>query len=109
MFPFATKRFIAKMGTRYRTLNFPRIKQWLMHGCGQFEEMLVAIFRVCSRHFKDSDYKTNLTGKRKPNNDAVSSIFVWKKSSPKKRKPLYPRETSKESVQNARKRKITKN
>ena len=87
MFPFATKRFIVKMVTRYRTLNFPRIKQWLMmHGSGQFEEMLVAIFRsqktaVCSRHFKDSDYKTTLTEKRKLNNDAVPSIFVWKKSS----------------------------
>ena len=45
VFPFATERFIAKIVTRYRTLNFPRIEKWLMYGSGQFEEMLVAIFR----------------------------------------------------------------
>ena len=60
--------------------------------------------RVCSRHFKDSDYKTTLTGKRKLNNDAVPSIFVWKKSSPKKRKPPYPRETSKEFAKRPKKK-----
>ena len=77
---FATKSFIAKMVTRYRA-NCPRMKQWLMHGSGQFEEKLAAIFRpqknsrVCSRHFKENDYKTTLAGKRKPNDYAVPSIF----------------------------------
>ena len=45
VFPFTAKSFIAKMVTRYHTLNFRRIKQWLMHGSGQFEEMLGPIFR----------------------------------------------------------------
>ncbi|XP_068671614.1 uncharacterized protein [Montipora foliosa] len=60
--------------------------------------------RVCSRHFKVSDYKTTLTGKRKLNNDAVPSIFVWKKSSPKKRKPRYRHETSKEFAKRQKKK-----
>ena len=39
--------------------------------------------RVCSRHFKESDHKTTLAGKRKPNDYAVPSIFLWKRGSPK--------------------------
>ena len=60
--------------------------------------------RVCSRHFKDSDYKTTLAGKTKTNNDVVSSIFVWKTSSPKKRKAPHPHETSKEFAKRPKKK-----
>lgn len=60
--------------------------------------------RVCSRHFKDIDYKTTLAGKRKPNNDAVLSIFVWKKSLPKTQELPYPCETSKEFAKRLKKK-----
>ena len=43
--------------------------------------------RVCSRHFKESDFERSLTGKRILKATAVPSIFPWKESSPKKRKP----------------------
>lgn len=72
------------MVTRYRA-NFPTLKQWLMHGSGQFEEMLVAIFRPqkTAESAPESDHKTTLAGKRKPNDYAVPSIFLWKRGSPK--------------------------
>ena len=43
--------------------------------------------RVCSRHFKESDFERSLTRKRILKATAVPSIFPWKESSPKKRKP----------------------
>ena len=43
--------------------------------------------RVCSRHFKESDFERSLAGKRILKATAVPSIFPWKESSPKKRKP----------------------
>ena len=43
--------------------------------------------RVCSRHFKPSDYLPSLTGrKRTLQPTAVPSVFHWKKRSPVKRK-----------------------
>ena len=43
--------------------------------------------RVCSRHFKPSDYLPSLTGrKRTLKPTAVPSVFHWKKRSPVKRK-----------------------
>lgn len=47
--------------------------------------------RVCSRHFKDSDFQSTLAGRRTLHPTAVSSIFSWKKDSPKKQKPPKPR------------------
>ena len=47
--------------------------------------------RVCSRHFKDSDFQKTLAGRRTLRPTAVPSIFSWKKDSPKKRKPPKPR------------------
>lgn len=47
--------------------------------------------RVCSRHFKESDFKKTLAGRRVLCPAAVPSIFPWRKSSPKKRKPPKPR------------------
>lgn len=43
------------------------------------------------RHFKDSDFQSTLAGRRTLHPTAVSSIFSWKKDSPKKRKPPKPR------------------
>ena len=43
--------------------------------------------RVCSRHFKPSDYLPSLTGrKRTLKPTAILSVFHWKKRSPVKRK-----------------------
>ena len=63
---------------------------------------------VCSRHFKDSDYKTTLAGKRKLNNDAVPSILSRTKTSPKKQKLPHSHLPAK-SVQNTQKRNTRKN
>ena len=43
--------------------------------------------RVCSRYFQESDFERSLAGKRILKATAVPSIFPWKESSPKKRKP----------------------
>ena len=43
------------------------------------------------RHFKDSDFQSTLAGRRTLHPTAVSSIFSWKKGSPKKQKPPKPR------------------
>lgn len=42
--------------------------------------------KVCSRHFKASDFTKTLAGLRKLKQDAVPSIFQWKQDSPRKRK-----------------------
>lgn len=43
--------------------------------------------RVCSRHFKSSDYLPSLTGRKKSlKSMAVPSLFPWKQGSPIKRK-----------------------
>ena len=43
--------------------------------------------RVCSRHFRSSDYLTSLAGrKRALKPTAVPSVFFWKQGSPIKRK-----------------------
>ncbi|XP_022810200.1 THAP domain-containing protein 4-like [Stylophora pistillata] len=47
--------------------------------------------RVCSRHFKDSDFQGTLAGRGTLHPTAVPSIFSWKKDSPKRRKPPKPR------------------
>ena len=45
--------------------------------------------RVCSRHFKSSDYLPSLTGRKKSlKSMAVPSLFPWKQGSPIKRKEL---------------------
>ena len=44
--------------------------------------------RVCSRHFKPSDYKCSIAGRKNNLKDtAVPSVFAWKKGSPVKQKP----------------------
>ena len=114
MFPFATKRFIVKMVTRYRTLNFPRIKQWLMHGSGQFEEMLVAIFRSQKTAESARDtLKTVITKqpllKRENLIMTLFRLFLYgRKARPRNESRLIRVKPAK-SLQNAQKRKVTKN
>ena len=50
--------------------------------------------RVCSRHFKTEDLHKSLNGRVSPRPGAVLSIFVWKRSSPRKRPPPTPRFTA---------------
>ena len=55
--------------------------------------------RVCSRHFKSSDYFTSLTGrKRNLKPTAVPSIFFWKQGSPVKRKSPKKRSPVKRKI-----------
>ena len=54
--------------------------------------------RVCSRHFKESDFEKTLAGRRALRSTAIPSIFPWKKGSPKKRKPPKYRYVASETV-----------
>ena len=54
--------------------------------------------RVCSRHFKESDFEKTLAGRRALRSAAIPSIFPWKKCSPKKRKPPKYRYVASETV-----------
>ena len=47
--------------------------------------------RVCSRHFKNSDFNNTRAGRRKLRVATVPLIFSWKSASPVKRKPPKPR------------------
>ena len=108
--PFCHKKVYRENGNKISYFKFPEDKAmadawvWAIRRDVGRNFQITKNSRVCSRHFKDSDYKTTLAGKRKPNNDAVPSIFVWKKSSPKKRKPPHPRETSKEFAKRPKKK-----
>ena len=42
--------------------------------------------RVCSVHFKETDFKTTLTGKRVLEKHAVPSMFCWSRSQRKRQK-----------------------
>ena len=67
------------------------------NGSLQYEEIAGVNFqvtqnsRVCSRHFKPSDYIRSLTGRKKTlKSSAVPSVFPWTKGSPaKKRAPRH--------------------
>ena len=49
--------------------------------------------KVCSRHFRNSDFVKTLGGRRGLRADAVPSVFQWTRTSPRKRKPPAQRET----------------
>ena len=50
--------------------------------------------RVCSRHFKTEDLRKSLNGRVSSRPGAVSCIFAWKRSSPRKQAPPTPRFTA---------------
>ena len=56
--------------------------------------------RICSLHFKPSDFTTTLTGRRNVKNEAIPSKFAWSPASPKRKSPrkrLWPSPTKKQN------------
>ena len=49
--------------------------------------------KVCSRHFRENDFKKILAGRRELRTDAIPSVFAWTRTSPRKRKPPTLRES----------------
>ena len=97
MFRIARKRSIGRKTGRSSFHKFPKNKDLLAAWIRAVRKDVGRHFRisshtrVCSRHFKDSDFQSTLAGRRTLHPTAVSSIFSWKKDSPKKRKPPKPR------------------
>ena len=54
--------------------------------------------KVCSRHFKDEDFKITLTHVVSLKPGVVPSGFAWKRSSPRKRPLPAPRLTNKKEI-----------
>ena len=54
--------------------------------------------KVCSRHFKDEDFKITLTHVVSLKPGVVPSVFAWKRSSPRKRPLPAPRLTNKKEI-----------
>ena len=90
--PLCTKKLYVEGGEKISYFRFPKDKK-------RFDEWIHAIrrdvgrefqvnenTRICSKHFKCSDYNTSLTGIRTLTDSAAPSIFEWKEASPKKRK-----------------------
>ena len=90
--PYCTKKVYEENGVKISFHKFPDDE-------GVFRQLIVAIrrdigvnvqvtqnSRVCSRHFKPSDYIRSLTGGKKAlKSSAVPSVFPWTKGSPAKR------------------------
>ena len=54
--------------------------------------------KVCSLHFKNEHLRTSLgVGRLSYVDGVVPSVFAWKRSSPRKRPPARPRDTSSSS------------
>ena len=49
--------------------------------------------KVCSRHFRENDFRKTLAGRRELRTDAIPSVFAWTRTSPRKRKPPTVRES----------------
>ena len=90
--PHCKKKTYVEEGRKISYFKFPK-------GNNLFDEWIRAIrrdvgrhftvndnTRVCSRHFKDTDFKVSRTGIRSLCDRAVPSIFHWKTASLKKRK-----------------------
>ena len=91
--PYYTKKVYEETGVKISFHKFPDDE-------GVFRQWIVAIrrdigvnfqvtqnSRVCSRHFKPSDYIRSLTGRKKTlKSSAVPSVFPWTKGSPAKRR-----------------------
>ena len=91
--PCCSKKVYKENGAKISFHKFPEdesvFKQWIV----AIRRDIAANFqvtknsRVCSRHFKPSDYSRSLSGRKKTlKTAAVPSKFPWKKDSPVKRK-----------------------
>ena len=94
VFPGVRKKFTKRMALKYLSISSLKtdgelFRKWIVairRDVGKEFEVTDPT-RVCSRHFKSSDYLTSLTGRKKSlKPTAVPSIFFWKQGSPVKRK-----------------------
>ena len=93
MFQSEKRRFTSKTGKRFLSTHFLKKESYFLKWIVAIRRDLGKHFlvtthtRVCSRHFKPSDYLPSLTGrKRTLKPTAILSVFHWKKRSPVKRK-----------------------
>ena len=98
--PLCTKKgYRDENGDKVSFFRFPdeaiRRKKWIhaiRRDIGEHFEIKDTT-KVCSRHFRDSDFVKTLGGRRGLRADAVPSVFQWTQTSPRKRKPPAQRET----------------
>lgn len=97
-------------GNKISYFKFPlekRLKEKWKHAIRREEGpnfKITSATKVCSRHFRSSDIKKTLAGKSVLLPDATPSIFSWKRTSPRKRKPpkerhFYHNQKPSESLQ----------
>ena len=97
LFHAVLRKCMRKMARKFLFIIFQTTKVCSGNGLLQYEEISGVNFqvtqnsRVCSRHFKPSDYIRSLTGRKKTlKSSAVPSVFPWTKGSPaKKRAPRH--------------------
>ncbi|KAK2548941.1 hypothetical protein P5673_030683 [Acropora cervicornis] len=76
--------------TAKRSLRNPnRLKTWLVkiRRDASKDFKLTRRTKICSLHFKDSDFRLTLKGRRYIKDDALPSIFPWSVSSPNRKSP----------------------
>ena len=90
--PKCTKKGYIEEGKKISYFKFPQEKhlfdEWIRAICRDVGRhfKVTENTRVCSRHFKDTDFEVSLTGRRTLRDGAAPSRFEWKTTSPKKRK-----------------------
>ena len=91
--PYCTKKVYEENSVKISFHKFPDdeavFRQWIvaMRRDIGINFQVTQNSRVCSRHFKPSDYIRSLTGRKKTlKSSAVLSVFPWMKGSPAKRR-----------------------
>ena len=97
---FCTKKVYVERGAKISYFRFPKDKKLFDNWICAIRRDVGEAFqvndntRICSRHFKQSDFTTSLTGIHALAEQAVPSIFEWSKDAAKKRKSPIKRHTA---------------
>ena len=82
--------FICLFDGRCKQIPFPNpLQTWLVkiRRDASKDFKLTKRTKICSLHFKDSDFRFTLKGRRYIKDDALPSIFPWSVSSPNRKSP----------------------
>jgi len=82
--------FICLFDSRCKQIPFPNLLQtWLVkiRRDASKDFRLTKRTKICSLHFKDSDFRLTLKGRRYIKDDAIPSIFAWSVASPNRKSP----------------------
>ena len=97
--PECKRKVYVENGVKISFHTFPEEKQLFMKWIVAIRRDIGKHFhvtehtRVCSRHFKPSDYLPSLAGRKRTLKPTVPSVFHWKKRSPVKQQ-VQPRRGS---------------